>query len=63
MIEILPEKVHQVESKQPKGAKILADFRWELQGEECSKTFYKIVERQDIQNQTTSELYTQLYWW
>ena len=28
------------------------------EGEKCSKTFFKVLARQNIQNQTISELYT-----
>ena len=52
MIENLQEKLHQGEIKQSKGAKICASIRWEFQCEKCSKTFWKIFGRQNIQNQT-----------
>ena len=42
MIEKLQEELHQVESKQSKGAKIGTNIRWELGGEKCSKTFFNI---------------------
>ena len=32
--------------------------RWELESEKCSKTFFKVIERQNMQNQSISELYT-----
>ena len=35
-----------------------ANIIWELEGEKCSKTFFKVLERQNLQNQTISELYT-----
>ena len=60
MIENSQEKLRQVESKQSKGAKIRANIRWKLEGEKCSKTFFKIIKTQNMQNQVISELYTQL---
>ena len=51
----LQEILHQVESKRQKNC---ASIRGEREGEKCSKTFYKIIERQNMQNQTISELYT-----
>ena len=47
-----------MESKQARGAKIRANIRWDLEGEKCSKSFINILERQHMQNQTISELYT-----
>ena len=35
-----------------------ANIRCELEGEKCSKTFFKVLERQNLQNQRRSELYT-----
>ena len=34
-----------------------ANIRWELEDEKCSKTFFKVLDRQNMQNQTISELY------
>ena len=50
MIEDLLEKLHQGKRKQLKGAKICASIRWELEHEKCSRTFYKIFGRQNIQH-------------
>ena len=55
MIENLQEKLLQEERKQLKGAKICASIRWELKCEKCSKTFGKIFERQNVQNQTNTK--------
>ena len=51
MIENLQEKLHHGNRKKSKGAKICVSIRWELGCEKCSKTFYKIFGRQNIQNQ------------
>ena len=58
MIENLQDELYQLENKQVKGAKLRANIRWGLEGEKCSKTFFKVLERQNLQNQTISELYT-----
>ena len=57
MIENLQDELYQLENKQAKGAKFRANIRWELEGQKCSKTFFKVLERQNRQNQTISELY------
>ena len=54
----LQDELHQLENKQAKGAKLRANIRQELEGEKCSKTFFKVLERQNMQNQTIFELYT-----
>ena len=36
-----------------------ANIRWELEGEKCSKTFFKVLERQNLRKQTMFELYTE----
>ena len=40
-----------------KSGKFCANIRWEVEGEKCSKTFLKVLERQNMQNQTIFELY------
>ena len=45
LLENLLKKLHQVESKQSKGTQVRANIRWKLEGEKCSKTFFKISER------------------
>ena len=57
MINTFQDELYLLESKQAKGAKIRANIRWDLEGEKCSKTFFKVLERQNLQNQTISELY------
>ena len=54
IIKNLQDKLYQLENKQAKGAKLRAKIKWELEAEKFSKTFFKILER----NQTISELYT-----
>ena len=49
MTEKLQEKLHKGECKQLKGTKIYASSSWELECEKCSKTFYKIFGRQNMQ--------------
>ena len=58
MIENLKDELYKLENKQAKGAKIRANIRKELEGKKWSKTFFKVLERQNMQNQTTFELYT-----
>ena len=58
MIKSLQDELYSLESKQANGAKICANIRWDLEGEKCPKTFCKILERQHMQNQTISEIYT-----
>ena len=58
MINTFQHELCLLESKQAKGAKIRANIKWDLEGEKCSKTFFKVLERQNMQNQTISELYT-----
>ena len=57
-INNLQDELYSLESKQARGAKIRANIRWDLEGEKCSKSFINILERQHMQNQTISELYT-----
>ena len=58
LINNLQDELYSLESKQARGAKIRANIRWYLEGEKCSKSFFKILERQNMQNQNVSELYT-----
>ena len=51
MIENLQDEPYQIENKQAKDAKLRANIRWELEGEKCSKTFFKVLERKNLQNQ------------
>ena len=58
MIENVQDEFYQLENKQAKSAKLCANIRWELESKKYSKTFFKVLERQNLQNQTISELYT-----
>ena len=44
--------------KEEKGAKPFPNMRWELGCKKCSKKIFKVLGRQDVQNQTLSELHT-----
>ena len=57
MIKNVQDELYQLESK-VKGAKLRVNIRWELKGRKWSKTFFKVLEIQSVQNQTISELYT-----
>ena len=41
MNENLQDKFYQLENKQTKGARLCANIRWELKGENCSETFFR----------------------
>ena len=58
IIRNLQDELYQLENKQAKGAKLRANIIWKQKGEKCSKTFFKVLERQNLQNQIISELYT-----
>ena len=58
MINNLQGELYSLECKQARGAIIRANVRWDLEGEKCSKSSFRILERQNMQNQTISELYT-----
>ena len=57
MINTFQDELYLSESKLAKGAKIRANIRCDLEGVKRSKTFFKVLERQNMQNQTISELY------
>ena len=57
IIKNLQDKLYQLENKQAKGAKLRAKIKWELEGEKCSKTFFKVLEKRIMHSQTISELY------
>ena len=56
-MNLIEDKLYQLEKKQGKGAKLCANSRWDLEGEKCSNIFFKVLERKNMQNQTISELY------
>ena len=58
MINNLQGELYSLECKQARGAIIRANVRWDLEGEKCSESSFRILERQNMQNQTISELYT-----
>ena len=58
MIENLQNELYQLENKKAKCAKLCANIRQELEGEEGSKTFFRVRERQNMQIQTIFELHT-----
>ena len=55
MTENFQDKLHQVDCKQSKGAKISGVIRRELECEKCSKTFCQIYAIQNMQNQTNAK--------
>ena len=55
IIKNLQDELYQLENKQAKGAKLRPTIRWKLEGKKCSKTFFKVLERKNMQNQTRSE--------
>ena len=57
MIENLQDELYKVKNKQAKSVELRTNIRWELEGKKNSKTFFKVIERQNIQNQTILELY------
>ena len=55
MTEHFQDKLHQQECKQSTGAKTCASIRREPECEKCSKTFFQIFARQNMQNQTNAK--------
>ena len=49
MIENLQDELYQSENKQAKGAKLRATIRQELEHEKWSKTFFKVLERENME--------------
>ena len=50
MTENLQDELYQLENKQAKGAKLRANIRQDLEGERRSKTLFKVLEIQNMQN-------------
>ena len=50
--------INQKTNKQTKDAKLHANIRQELEGEKGSRTFFRVLERQNMQIQIILELYT-----
>ena len=51
MIENLQDELYELEKKQAKGDKLRTYIRWELEDKKYSKTFFKVLERQNLRNQ------------
>ena len=47
MIENLQDELYQLENKEAKGAKLGANIRQEVEGEKCSKTFFRALSSLD----------------
>ena len=58
MIENIKDEIYELENKQVKGTKLRANIRQQLDGKKWSKIFFKVLQRQIMQNQTVFELYT-----
>ena len=56
MIENLQDELYQLENKQAKSAKLHANIR-SRRAKNVPKTFFKVLERQNMQKQTIFELY------
>ena len=52
LIENLKNELYQLENKQAKGANVRANITQELDGEKGSKTFFRVLERQNMQIET-----------
>ena len=50
IIKNLQDELYQLENKQAKGAKLRARIKWELEGEKCSKRFFKVLRRRNYNN-------------
>lgn len=59
MIENFQEEPYQLVKKQLESAKLNANIKWELEDKESPKTFFKAHEKQNMQGQTISNLYTE----
>ena len=55
MINTFQDQLYLLESKQAKGAKNRANIRWGLEGEKCSKTFFQVLERQNMVSESATE--------
>ena len=52
LIENLQNELYQLENKQAKGANVCVNITQELEGEKGSKTFFRVLERQNMQIKT-----------
>ena len=48
MIENSQDDLYQLVNKQAKGAKLCANIRQQLKGKKYSRTFFKVLERQNL---------------
>ena len=51
MIKNLQDELYQLEHKPAESIKLRAGMRWELECGKCSKTFFKLLVMQNLQNQ------------
>ena len=58
MIENLQNELYQLDKTQAKGAKLRANIRQQLESEKGSKTFFRVLKRQNMQIPTISGLHT-----
>ena len=56
MTENLSDELYQLENEQAKSAELRGNITLELESKKCSKTFFKVIERQNMQNQTIFKL-------
>ena len=52
LIENLQNELYQLENKQAKVANVCANITQELEGEKGSKTFFRVLEKQNMQIKT-----------
>ena len=50
IIRNLQHELYQFVNKQAKSAKLAASIKWKLEGEKCFKTFFKVLERKNMQD-------------
>ena len=58
MIENLQNGLYQLDKTQAKGVKLRANIRQQLESEKGSKTFFRVLKRQNMQIPTIFELHT-----
>ena len=50
--------LYQLVKKEAKGPKLCTNIKWDLEGKKSVKLFFRLIDRQNLQNQTISDLYT-----
>ena len=50
--------LYQLVKKEAKGPKLCSNIKWELEGKKSVKLFFRVIDMQNLQNQTISDLYT-----